>query len=220
MNIKITKEDHNRLCSSSFLEYTFGSRLHGTATEESDTDYIRIYNYDEVFDDYGLGKFLPNLHSLQYDDTDTNTQYVWMTDRQFFGSMFSGDTTIVADILLLGGRFYNPMKHCRTQNTIKAYLGVAKRDLKLHGGDAKKRFHAHRSLMFAEKLMDNVLPTVKDIVDLKAAPRPSSEDLFALEKKLRERLFELKLPRYPVVTSNDKLLTKIYGSNNINEFKY
>lgn len=220
MNIKLTKEEHERLCSSSFVEYVFGSKLHGIATEESDTDYIRVYEFNEVFGDESIGIFLPNIHSLQYDDNENNNQYVWMTTEQFYRNLLSGDGNMVADVHLLSGRFYRPMRYCRTQNVIKAYLGVAKRDLKMHGYIEKKRFHAYRSLMMAEKLIDNVLPTVQDIIDLKASKLPPTEELIILEKKLREELFELKLPRYPVIPVADTLLTKFYDSNNINEFKY
>ena len=220
MNLKITKEEHDRLCSSNYKEYVFGSQLHGIATENSDTDFIRVYDFKEVFKDESIGIFLPNIHSLQYDDVENNSQYVWLTEEQFYRNLLSGDGNMVADVHLLSGRFYRPMRYCRTTNIIKAYLGVSKRDLKMHGYIEKKRFHAYRSLMMAEKLIDNVLPTIQDIIDLKASKLPTTEELIILEKKLREELFELKLPRYPVIPVADTLLTKFYDSNNINEFKY
>ena len=33
MNIKITKEQHERLCLENYEEYLFGSQLHGIANE-------------------------------------------------------------------------------------------------------------------------------------------------------------------------------------------
>ena len=127
---------------------------------------------------------------------------------------------MVADIHILSGKFYKPLNYCRTQNIIKGYLGVAKRDLKLHGNKEKKRFHAYRSLLMAEMLMDNKLPTVQDIINLKSTILPTREELLASEKELRDKLLKLNLPRYPIIPQFDTLLTKFYDSNNINEFKY
>ena len=42
MNIKITKEQHLRLCKLEFKEYIFGSHLHRTNTINSDKDILRV----------------------------------------------------------------------------------------------------------------------------------------------------------------------------------
>lgn len=54
MNIKITKEEHERLCRVPYEEYLFGSRLFGTHTEKSDYDYIRVYNYNKKRNTHSL----------------------------------------------------------------------------------------------------------------------------------------------------------------------
>lgn len=150
MNIKISKEEHERLCKVPYEEYLFGSRLFGTHTKESDYDYIRVYNYEDVFATKMIG--LPNIHSFQVDLE--GVQYIWMTKEQFWGGLRSGDGTMQSDILMFGNHFNKDfaLKICRSYNIVKAYLGVAKRDLKLHKNE-KKRFHAHRSIYIAQELM-------------------------------------------------------------------
>ena len=46
MNIKISKEQHERLCHLEFDEFLFGSQLHGIAGKDSDYDYIRVISDD------------------------------------------------------------------------------------------------------------------------------------------------------------------------------
>lgn len=89
MNIKITKEQHERLSNQFFNEYIFGSQLHGIASEDSDEDYIRVYDFDDVFplERYTLPYNLPNIHSFQYDDVENNKQYVWMSEEQFWRNL-------------------------------------------------------------------------------------------------------------------------------------
>lgn len=226
MNIKITKEQHERLSEKYFAEYIFGSQLHGIASEDSDEDYIRVYDFDDVFpsEKFTLPYRLPSIHSFQHDDVENNKQYVWMTEEQFWRNLWSGDGNMVADVILLSGRFNNPLHLCRTYKICKAYIGVSKRDLKLHGNVEKKCFHAYRSLMMAEKLMDNVLPTTQDIIDLKASTLPSKEELFEKERELRKRLNDMynkgEITLYPKFEVDDDLLGTMFDSNNIKEFKY
>lgn len=226
MNIKITKEQHERLCKTWFKEYIFGSQLHGIATENSDEDYIRLYLFDDVFplEMFSMPYYLPNIHSFQYDDVNNDKQYVWMSEEQFWRNLWSGDGNMVADVVLLSGEWGDPLHLCRTYKICKAYLGVAKRDLKLHGGIEKKCFHAYRSLMMAEKLMDNVLPTVQDIIDLKASNLPSTDVLKYKEGALRDRLNLMynngEILSYPKFEVDDTLLGMMFDSNNIKEFKY
>ena len=224
MNIKITKEQHERLSKVPYTEYLFGSQLHGIATEESDRDFIRIYDFKDVFAYNGVGKYFPAVHSLQYDDTENNCQYVWMTIKQFYSNLFSGDGNMVADIVLLSDQFYKPLEMCRTYRIIKGYLGVGKRDLKLHGESEKKRFHALRSLMMAEKLIDNQLPTIEGIKNLKKTELPSRQELFEKEITLRAKLNIMlekgEIFHYPILPIEDNLLSLLLNSNNIKEFKY
>jgi len=226
MNIKINKEQHERLSEKHFAEYIFGSQLHGIASEDSDEDYIRLYDFEDIFplEMDSIPFMLPNIHSFQYDDVENNKQYVYMTEEQFWRNLWSGDGNMIADVVLLSEHRLDSLHLCRTQKVIKGFIGVAKRDLKLHGNVEKKRFHAYRSLMMAEKLMDNVLPTTQDIIDLKTSTLPSKEELFEKERELRERLNDMfnkgEITLYPKFEVDDELLGMMFDSNNIKEFKY
>jgi len=224
MNIKINKEQHEYLCTLVYKEYLFGSRLHGIATADSDNDFIRVIDdlFYESFDT--KAKYLPNIHSWQFDDKENNTQYVWMTRRQFYHNLFSGDGNMIADVVLLSGEFDDCMFLCHTYKIIKGYLGVAKRDLKIHGNDPKKRFHAFRSIYMAKCLMINELPTVDGIIDLKRQDLPLKEALYEQENQLRLTLNDMLnnnlIDTYPVFEEQNQLIKLMISCNNIKEFKY
>jgi hypothetical protein len=224
MNVKITKENHNSLCNMSYKEYLFGSQLHGISNNESDKDYIRVISDDFYNNLPKIATYLPNIHSWQYDDVTNNTQYVWMTERQFYNNLFSGDGNMIADVVILSGEFDNVLYLTRTYKIIKGYLGVAKRDLKLHGNQEKKRFHAYRSIMMAEILIDGKLPTVNDIVNLKSKELPTKDFLMNKEKEVRKILNNMldnqEIDLYPSFKSNNELAQTMLNSNNIKEFKY
>lgn len=227
MNVKITKEQHEYLCTLPYKEYLFGSQLHGIANKDSDWDYIRVISVDFYLSFTSLAKYLPNIHSWQYDG-DNNTQYVWMTEKQFYHNLFSGDGNILCDIVILSDKFDNPLFLTRTYKIIKGYIGVAKRDLKLHGNTEKKRFHAMRSLYMADKLLDGELPTVEMIKELyknySGANLPSKEFLVKKEQELRDRLNDMlnkgEIDLYPRFKEEDELIQILANSNNIREFKY
>lgn len=226
MNIKITKEQHDYLSTLSFKEYLFGSQLHGIANKDSDFDYVRVISDDFYLFFTSLAKYLPNIHSWQFDDVDT--QYVWMTETQFWRGFFSGDGNNLADIVLLSGEFNDTLFLSKTYKICKAFIGVAKRDLKLHGNLDKKKFHALRSMYMAESLMDNHIPTVEGIQLLYAnyggCYLPSLEALKDKEQSLRERLNNMlnkgEIEMYPKFNEENKLVQIMMDCNNIKEFKY
>lgn len=226
MNIKISKELHEQLCQLEYKEYLFGSQLHGIANENSDYDYIRVISDDFYSRFSSLARFLPNIHSWQFDGE--SVQYIWMTETQFWRGLFSGDGNNLSDVVLLSGKFENPMFLCKTYKIIKGFIGVAKRDLKLHGNNDKKKFHALRSMYMAEMLMDNKPPTVEGIKLLYKnygeCYLPSTEALKNKEVLLRERLNNMlnkgEIDLYPRFKEEDELVQILSHSNNIREFKY
>ena len=225
MNIKIIKEQHIKLCSYNYSEYIFGSQLHGIANEDSDFDYVRVISDDFYNNFTTLAKYLPNIHSFQYDDSENNSQYVWMTEKQFYHNLFSGDGNMIADIVILSGEWNDVLFLTRTYKIIKGYLGVAKRDLKLHGTNPKKQFHALRSLYMAKTLMENKLPTVDDIIKLKENSNDLNKDvLWNEEQELRNKLNDMlnngEIDLYPRFDEKDDLVLTMINSNNIREFKY
>jgi hypothetical protein len=182
-----------------------------------------LYSY---FDTKAI--YLPNIHSYQFDDNKNNTQYVLMTERQFYYNLFSGDGNMVADVVLLSGGFEEPLFLCSGYKVIKGYLGVARRDLKLHGNNDKKKFHALRSMYMAEKLMEKELPTVGGIQLLyknyAGCYLPSTETLNKKQNNLRGRLNDMlnkgEIDMYPHFREGQELIQIVVDTNNIKEFKY
>lgn len=225
MNIKISKEQHIKLCGYHYSEYIFGSQLHGIANDDSDFDYVRVISDDFYNNFTTLAKYLPNIHSFQYDDFENNSQYVWTTEKQFYHNLFSGDGNMIADIVILSGEWNDALFLTRTYKIIKGYLGVAKRDLKLHGINPKKQFHALRSLYMAKTLMENRLPTVDDIIELKnSSVDLNKDDLWNEEQELRNKLNDMlnngEIDLFPKFDEKDDLVLTMINSNNIREFKY
>ena len=225
MNTKISKEQHIELNSLPYKEFIFGSHLHGVATDNSDFDYIRIIN-DSFYDKFTtLAKYLPNIHSFQFDDRENNTQIIWMTERQFYHNLFSGDGNMIADIVILSGKFNEvALFYTFTYKVIKGYLGVAKRDIKIHKDNEKKRFHAYRSLYMGETLMKKELPKVEDIKALRCGELPTKEWISNKENNLRSELNSMLnsgvITHYPKFKENDTLVQLMVYCNNIVEFKY
>ncbi len=226
MNVKIQSHQHEYFSTLMYKEYLFGSQLHGIANENSDFDYIRVIN-DSFYDNItSKGLYLPNLHSWQYDDG--NAQYIWMTNRQFYQCLFSGDGNMLADVVLLSGEFEDALFFCRTYKIIKGYIGVAKRDLKLHRNVDKKKFHALRSLYMAEILINNELPTVEGIkklhVNYSGENLPALEFLVNKEQELRDKINQLleagELSFYPHFKETNEVVQIMINANNLKEFKY
>ena len=151
-----------------------------------------------------------------------------MTMEQFSKNLSSGDGTIMSDVILfgsLGESDEDKLKLCRTYKIIKAYAGVAKRDLKLHPNSSKKRFHVMRSLYIANTLMDNEVPVkeeVQKIVD--DMDVVDNEMLSKFIKETRERANKMlddgELSHYNIDKTGDDLLDILLNTNNIGEFKY
>lgn len=234
MNIKINKTEHEYLQDFVLTKFVVGSRMYGTANEESDTDYLCIYTEDAFGLLSSLDQMdLPNIHQFQYDDKEGNAQYIYTTKKQFFQNLCSGDSTINAEVIMFGdGKrlpvIGDPLKLCRTYNIIKAYIGFAKRDLKTPS-KKNKMFHAYRSLYFAESLMDNRIPLLKEVNLIKNSTLGVGT-LILWESNLRKRCNKMydygELKRYYIPTLPKSLHpwntlgTKLLNSNNTKEFKY
>lgn len=229
MNIKITKEQHLKLCKLEFKEYIFGSHLHRTNDINSDKDILRVIKDNIIFNNSNtLGKYLPNIHIFQYDDIENNTQYVYMTEYQFWYNLFSGDGHIISDIILLTDYFENPLFLCRTYKIIKGYLGLVKRDLKYYDKSEKKRLHCVRGLYIAQCLINNIKPSIENLHDYiqfienkKYDNKENFNHLLISLKKIASNLYENNtLTNYPIFDEKDDLVYKVILANNIKEFTY
>lgn len=223
MNIKIDNKDFNYILNNFNIKnrYVVGSRLYGTNKETSDTDIMIIYESNFKSDLY-----YPNYHQFQYDDVENNIQYILTSERQFFKNLFSGDSTINADIIM----FYNDMLEdsklnvLRTFNIIKAYIGFAKRDIKKIDKGKNKLFHVQRGLYCAEELLNNRIPKISQMLKF------DNNDINYLKEKenyLRDccnKMFEkgelTMFPKEPIVKNISPIELKMIEANNIKEFKY
>jgi hypothetical protein len=226
MNIHINKEEHIYLQTLLIEKHLIGSRLYEVASDESDTDYLCIF---KTFPEE-LESHLPNFHQFQYKDIKNNIDYIYSSELQFYKNLSSGDSTINADVILFSEEKYSneeKLNLCRTNKIIKAYLGFAKRDLKQIKSEGKSKLkHAYRGLTCAKKLIENELPTKKDISKCyQNYSKPNlQEELDLLEKELRLKLNQLynsgKVKNYHIVETENQLFNKLLHSNNIKEFHY
>ena len=248
MNIKISKEEHTFLQEYVLTQILMGSKLYGVDTEKSDTDYLCIYSTPIEWSGNKFNAF-PNIHQFQYTDTENNIDYVYTSEDQFYWNLFSGDSTINADICLFSDKATVlgevKMYILRTYKIIKAYLGFAKRDLS-KGAKIDSMCHGARSLVIAKFLLNGNLPTSADVQstysDLKIIHDTNESGLVKelnrlrkLESECRKELNTMldknEIFLYPDFTKHSKLLPnsvepidsllfKLLNSNNTKEFKY
>jgi predicted nucleotidyltransferase len=191
MNLKINKEQFDIINQFITKKVVFGSYLYGTNNENSDKDYLCFLEnrrFDNIVSSLGI------KHQLQYKDETEGIDYVITSQKQFISNLVSGESTINADILLFG---YNDclslsqkdtLKIVRSYNVIKAYLGFAKRDIKLIDKSKKnKKFHAARSIMTANYLLDNEIPNIKHIQSMYYTDF-NINNLISSEKLARQQL--------------------------------
>lgn len=226
MNIKINKEQFERLYEHKEEEYIFGSQLYGTAREGSDTDILVVYDSESVFIDSipirVLG--LPNIHQFQYDDEENNRQYIFTDSIQFAKNMQSGDSTINAEIMMFMDETVQEDIHIfRTFKIIKAFIGFAKRDLRYK----KKGYEAHvaRGLYIADSLIHNTLPTLEGVREVMVESSNLPVTLYErIQKTLRQKVNKMyddgEIPLYCIPKTDDDLLNLLLQSNNTKEFKY
>lgn len=164
MNIFITKEQSDFLRSKSVVSLVVGSQFYQLTTKESDTDILHIYP-----------DFKDNLHSLvkshhQYQYTENNVDHLFVSLQTFVNNLLNGDSTINFEslynynILTSDLKFlYDSRNVFINYNLLRAYLGLARRDLKDYNTSKsiKKVFHAYRCYLTAFGLMSG-----KDYYDI------------------------------------------------------
>ena len=223
MNIKINEEEYLELGLYIENSYVIGSRLYNTHTEDSDYDILYIIKPFLKSDNY-----YPNWHQFQYDSEDGTRQNMFTTKERFYRNLFSGESTINADIIMFTDfddlSPSEKLNYCRTYNVIKAFLGFAKRDLNRYNSGKNKHFHAARSIYCAEKLMNNELPKLEE---LSIYVSLTLDELFSKCASLRIRcnymMNNKELTMFPkelIFEPKSSLERKIMEANNVLEFKY
>ena len=158
MNIHFTsKELKEQLDQSTIFEIEVGSGMYGLKTSESDTDILKIYLEGSL----NLTSITPNHHQFQYNDTENNIDYIYTSVGQFVKNIISGDSTINYEVLKsteFRKKFpdlYFFVNKLDKINTVKSYLGMAKRDIKAFKKEPsnKKAYHIQRGLLFADAIL-------------------------------------------------------------------
>ena len=161
MNIHFTdKKLKEELDQSTIFEIEVGSGMYRLKTSESDTDILKIYLDGSL----NLTSITPNHHQLQFNDTENNIDYIYTSLGQFVKNIISGDSTINYEVLQhpdFREQFKDLYFFVNTIdkiNTIKSYLGMAKRDIKSLKKEPsnKKAYHIERGIWFAESILNKI----------------------------------------------------------------
>lgn len=226
MNIKISKEEFEKLLSYESDRGVIGSRLYGTQNEDSDTDILITYELPKEWSNIWFGHY--THHQFQYDCKESNTQYILTEVAQFYKNLIDGDSTINADVLMFDKDIdlsdEEKLSYLNSYKVIKAFLGFVKRDIKKWNGRNKK-FHANRGLYTVSCLLKGELPKLEEIQRFgRGEGLLDKEGCEKLEKELREELnllFQNKeLSLYYVPKVEDTLFQKLLDSRNVTEFRY
>ena len=236
MNIKISKEEHERLqkCPNKVI-IEVGSHMYKSNTYKSDLDLLCIYEREDMF-----GKFtapirsLPNIHQFQYTDEEKHIDYLYCTSEQFWKNQRSGDSTINSDVVMFSNLVIQTpevkLKYCRTYKVIKAYLGFAERDVKQYYKGVHKLRHALRGIYVAKMLIAGFLPLHSEMKSpVTLIPDNYNPDYWLpyltnecgnIRRNLNEMYNNGEIPTYYIPEIGDTLLQKMLDANNIKEFKY
>lgn len=223
MNIKITKEEHERLQEHVMGTYVFGSHLYGTNTESSDKNLLHFIPADFTAGSEIAYNTYPCIHQFQYDDLENNEQHIYTTQRQFTRNLISGDSGVNLDVAMFHKKF--AFEQLFTYKIVKSILGFAKRDVK-NG----KKFHAMRNVSYAFCMLEkSELPSLKGLKMLydsdqngyKYDKKDVSDQILSFRAKLNELYDRGEIPTYWVPkVDDDSLLKKLLDSNNTREFRY
>ena len=131
MNIKFCDNElFLELKKQSFARFQFGSFLHGTMNKDSDIDYIYLYKKNECFND-----LIEIDRCLHYKDPN---DHLFFEISDFVDKLKNGGSNVLFELIHhykikednnLNFLYKNKEKFYN-YNNIKAYLGMARRDIK------------------------------------------------------------------------------------------
>ena len=149
MNIIIDEKTHLGLQNFVINTIEFGSAMKGTANINSDHDYLHIISPSSAWAQSPVNTH----HLLQYKSEDAD--HIYCTPDNFVKCLLDGDSTIFHEMLRYGALDKTCLGFLRSfkfehYKTLRAYLGIARRDLKeatkLFNKDERK---ALKKLQFA-----------------------------------------------------------------------
>lgn len=192
MNIHIGKEMFDTLMASTIGSYEFGSTLYELSTDTSDVDIMHIF----VPSDNMEKSYVWDNSMFQYKED--GVDHIFTTIDGFIRNLLTGDSTINFEILHSENNFeilgflFNNKKMFYNYSVLRAYLGFAKRDLKL-AKDPKKMAHAIRGYNAAYSLYHNNtynnISSESDkehILFYKSGNKASLEHIFELKEKVEK----------------------------------
>lgn len=129
MNIIISEDLHNKLQKYIVSTIEFGSALKGESTETSDKDLLHIVESA----DWWVSSSVANQHLLQYKTE--NEDHIYCTAHTFVKSLLDGDSTIFLEMHKYGGLNNSCLEFLNKYDfvfyrSLRAYLGLARRDIK------------------------------------------------------------------------------------------
>lgn len=162
MNIHFTdKELFETLKKHSIVKVQIGSHLYGFNNEKSDIDYLYIHPRPVQMKD----SYLWEHHQLQYKED--GIDHIFTDLPTFIRNILTGDSTINFEVLHeLEGTALDSLYDARykfySYNVIRAYLGLARRDMKdaepkngdKRGWNFKKLHHAIRGYCTASMIYE------------------------------------------------------------------
>lgn len=177
MNIIIDKATHLELQRYLIDTIEFGSGMKGTSDVNSDHDYLHIIGTSHSW----LMAPYNTHHLLQYKGEDGD--HIYCNPHTFVKSLLDGDSTIFHEMLMykaVAGTCLEALAQYKFEHykTYRAYLGIARRDLK----EATKIFNkdkrkAQKKFKFAVQAYNYVNGLMGDAKPLKFTPCDTVQEM-------------------------------------------
>lgn len=203
MNIHFTDNLlKSQLDSATLCQIEFGSTLYGLNTKKSDTDILCIYAQSIN----NCQSILSYEHTLQYVGEE-NIDYIYVSLSQFVKSLIKGDCTTYFEVLHTAEfkqhfeKLYTIKQYFYHNKIMDAYLGLAKRDLRLakkehvlFGSKKKKLSHTLRGLYSFDMLIQQQyvnkfnIEQWQHLYNLKYTDYVNESNYLAIETEIQKEL--------------------------------
>jgi predicted nucleotidyltransferase len=171
MNIHFSDRSlFDQLCASTVARVRVGSHTYGLEDAESDVDTFYVYAPSKT----ERNSFTFTHHQLQYKDG--GADHIFANVFTFIRNTLNGDSVLNFEAIHNPALATTPLGFLYEMRdafvnikVIRAYLGLARRDLKQIGNAAdtrsknKRLIHAHRGLLFAQGLWDGTFSLTPDV---------------------------------------------------------
>lgn len=158
----------------------FGSQVYGTATETSDKDFVKLIKSN-------TGDLV--LQYKQVGDLDNpEIDYIYVDEFAFLKKIKNGDSTVFFECMHTKEfqNYFpaNNVLYYYTSKVAKAYLGLAKRDLKY----PNRTHHVIRCIWMAKKIINKEIINLSEVANLPKTMNMTNEQLLLYISELRTGL--------------------------------